>query len=109
MKPWLLIVTIVLLPAILAAGAVIANRVPLFVKPGPINRLTLYFGYGWPYAAEHRMCESGLGRSPSNHSYDYAFSDDHPKLPLLLTPLTYFPVGNLLSQLCPENRILHAI
>jgi len=40
----LLIVAIVLLPVILAAGAVIANRVPLFVQPGPINRLALYLG-----------------------------------------------------------------
>ena len=32
------------------------------------------------------------------------FSSDRPKLPLLLTLLTYFPVGNLPCQLAPERE-----
>ena len=52
------------------------------------NNLASHFGHGWSYAAEHRrptgtwegrathgavaeMCESGLERSLSNHSYGY--------------------------------------
>jgi len=67
--------------------------------------MALHYALGCTVWHERQEANSDLERSTLSHSYGYALADDRPKLPLLLTLLTYIHVGDLLCQLAPKIQI----